>query len=91
MVEDDPYDWAPENEAEWRSDSATWAIADFFEILKDQFRELHYVPISGERVLDANSRFPPDEGMIPALQEIYREHGWPDLERYRKRECLEVV
>jgi hypothetical protein len=29
--------------------------------------------------------------MISMLQEIYREHGWPDLDRYRKRECLEAV
>ena len=26
-----------------------------------------------------------------AVQAIFREHGWPDLERFRKQECLRAV
>ena len=25
------------------------------------------------------------------LQGIYREHGWPDLEKYRKEDCIKAV
>ncbi|KAI0385604.1 hypothetical protein F5Y04DRAFT_246250 [Hypomontagnella monticulosa] len=91
-VEDDPYDYAPENEADWRNDAPAWAIADFFELLKDQFRELNFIPISPYTVISAFvERDGRSEGMIPMLQNIFREHGWPDLGRYRKRECLEAV
>ncbi|KAK0117609.1 hypothetical protein ONS95_011944 [Cadophora gregata] len=91
-VEDDPYDYAPENEAEWRADAPAWAITDFFELLKDQFREQHFIPISPRRVINVYTHFGLDsDGMIPMLQNIYRERGWPNLERYRKQECLEAV
>jgi len=91
-VEDDPYDYAPENEADWRNDAPAWAVADFFELLKDQFRELRFIPISPHTVTSVYvQRDNRSEGMISMLQNIYREHGWPDLERYRKRECLEAV
>lgn len=92
LVTDDPYDYADENEAEWRADSAAWAIPDFFEVLKDQFRKLHFVPLSPRLVMDGHTPVTGrDEGMIPMVQDIYRKHGWPDLERYHKRECLEAV
>ncbi|PVH83224.1 hypothetical protein DL98DRAFT_585933 [Cadophora sp. DSE1049] len=91
-VQDDPYDYAPENEAEWRADAPAWAITDFFELLKDQFRELHFIPISPRSVINVYTHFGLDsDGMIPMLQNIYREHGWPNLQRYRKQECLEAV
>ena len=91
-VQDDPYDYAPENEAEWRADAPAWAIKDFFELLKDQFRELQFIPISSRRVIDVYTRFGLDsDGMISMLQNIYREHGWPNLQRYQKQECLEAV
>lgn len=91
-VEDDPYDYAPDNEAEWRADAPAWAVADFFEILKDQFRGLHFVPMCSWLVVDVYTGLAfGTDGMVPMLQDVYREHGWPDLERYRKRECLQAV
>jgi hypothetical protein len=30
-------------------------------------------------------------GMLSAVQEVYRSHGWPDLVRYEKRNCLADV
>ncbi|KAI1403244.1 hypothetical protein F4819DRAFT_237305 [Hypoxylon fuscum] len=90
-VKDDPYEYAPENEADWRNDAPAWAIADFFELLKDQFRQLKFIPISPHTVTDVYIQGRRSEGMIPMLQEIYHEHGWPDLERYRKRECLDAI
>jgi hypothetical protein len=94
QIIDDPYDYAAENEreAEWRADAPAWAIPDFFELLKDQFRELNFVPVSSRSVEDVETiRYPPVDGMISMLQRIYREHGWPDLQQYRKQDCLDAV
>jgi hypothetical protein len=32
-----------------------------------------------------------DGEMETMLQEIYREHGWPNLENYKKEECIQAV
>lgn len=93
-VSDDPYDYAAENdrEAEWRADAPAWSIPDFFELLKDRFCELSFVPISSRSVEDAYAvRHPREDGMIAMLQRMYREHGWPDRQRYRKKDCLDAV
>ncbi|KAF2674050.1 hypothetical protein BT63DRAFT_444830 [Microthyrium microscopicum] len=88
-VSDDPYDYAPENEAEWRAECRAWAIADFFEILKNEFKKLNFVPLSPEEVTDVYSENSP--GLIVMVQDIYHNHGWPNLEQYNKQECLEAV
>ncbi|KAI0017891.1 hypothetical protein F4780DRAFT_566146 [Xylariomycetidae sp. FL0641] len=90
---DDPFDWAPEAEAEWRAEHPAWAVADFFGILRDQFRTLKYVPVSARRVLEDDPGRPSQEtsAMISAVRDVYRAHGWPDTDRYRKAACLESV
>jgi hypothetical protein len=88
-VVDDPYDYAPENEAEWRGECRAWAIADFFEILKDEFKKLNFVPLNPEVVKDVYAVTSP--GLIVRLQDVYRKHGWPNVELYNKQECLEAV
>ncbi|EPE31961.1 hypothetical protein GLAREA_12043 [Glarea lozoyensis ATCC 20868] len=92
VVMDDAYEYCEnEQEAEWR-DPACWAIADFFKVLKDQFRKLAFIPISMEKVLGTYSGVLLRDGKLRnVLQDIYREHGWPDLDQYRKEECLEAV
>ncbi|KAM5431491.1 hypothetical protein MferCBS31731_007804 [Microsporum ferrugineum] len=91
-VWDDPYDYAPMSEAEWRAEGAYWAIPDFFEILKDQFRRLLFVPTNTLIVRDVyNPHYGDSAGIIEFLQGIYREHGWPDLEHYNKLECLKDI
>ncbi|TPX09971.1 uncharacterized protein E0L32_008818 [Thyridium curvatum] len=91
MVQDDMLDWAPDNET-WRYASAAWAILDFFEMLKDQYRQLNFVPFTPWTVRDVWLRAPPGVGeMLDVLPGIYREHGWPDIDRYRKEECLRAV
>ncbi|OLN87543.1 hypothetical protein CCHL11_06201 [Colletotrichum chlorophyti] len=88
----EPDDDVPEEEAHWRYSAAAWAIPDFFEVLKDQFRTLNWIPISPYTVRSAAScGGPQEEGMASTLQDIYHEHGWPDLATYRKAECLEAV
>ncbi|KAI4665854.1 uncharacterized protein J4E78_003319 [Alternaria triticimaculans] len=91
-IEDDPYDYAPDNEAQWRAESECWAIADFFGMLKDQFRQLSFIPIGPKSVIDIYATLgPEDNGLVTMLQKVYREHGWPDVTRYRKTECLAAV
>lgn len=89
-IEDDAYGYAHPDEAGWRADSGAWTVTDFFETLKDQFRELKFVPVSRHRVYDVYTHGMP-EGMLEMVQSIYREHGWPDLEQYRKTECLQAI
>ncbi|RYP53139.1 hypothetical protein DL768_001813 [Monosporascus sp. mg162] len=90
-LQDDPYDYAPENEAVWMAECGTWAIPDFFEVLKDEFRKLHFIPTSSKSVVDIYTVFPGSREDIPVMQDIFREHGWPDLQRYRKSECLKAL
>jgi hypothetical protein len=89
-IEDDPYNYAEEDETEWRAESGVWSVTDFFETLKDQFRELNFIPTSPWSVVDVFAHGLPN-GMVNMLQGIYRQHGWPDLERYRKEDCMAAV
>ncbi|KAK4107297.1 hypothetical protein N656DRAFT_785404 [Canariomyces notabilis] len=90
-VLDDWYDFSPEGEREWRCEPA-WAVVDFFELLKDQFLQLFSLPVSPTSVRDMGDGKPAEvEGALPLVQAIYREHGWPDLNRYRKDTCLKAV
>lgn len=90
--DDDSDDEVAEEEIEWRQSAPAWAVKDFFTILKDQYKKLHWVPISQHTVWSADYSVRPDtEGMVVMLQDIYREHGWPNLTQYRKAECLEAV
>jgi hypothetical protein len=89
---DDSDEEIPEEEVEWRQSAPAWAVGTFFTVLKDQFKKLHWVPISQHMVWSAEFSVRPDaEGMVAMLQDIYREHGWPDLIHYRKADCLEAV
>ncbi|KAF2972684.1 hypothetical protein GQX73_g872 [Xylaria multiplex] len=92
-VDDDPYDYAAsEREAEWRAEGHSWAIADFFTVLKSKFSDLDWVPLGRHRVIDVYTiMHPSSDGVIPMLREIYHSYGWPDLENYRKYECLQRV
>ncbi|KAK4097745.1 hypothetical protein N658DRAFT_500164 [Parathielavia hyrcaniae] len=88
---DDCYDYAPESEAAWRHEPA-WAIVYFFELLKDQFRQLCSVPVSPTVVPEMEDDLATQvEGALVLVQAIYREHGWPDLARYRKEECMKAI
>ncbi len=83
------------DQADWYRDHgvAAWEIGDFFEVLKEQFVKLNWVPISHFAVLDGteDNGWDHEDGMMDSLREIYRQHGWPDLETYRKEECLAAV
>jgi hypothetical protein len=79
-------------EREWRECEAVWTIADFFATLKHNLKELHFVPMSKRRVVDG--WYGPEANGLNAVEMvkgIYRAHGWPDLELYRKEDCLKAI
>ncbi|KAK4233823.1 hypothetical protein C8A03DRAFT_38435 [Achaetomium macrosporum] len=74
------------------STAIPFEISDFFKLLKDQFVHLDWIPISPFTVRDGHDRdWPHEEGMMAMLEDIYRQHGWPDLAVYRKSDCLKAV
>ncbi|KAL6712342.1 hypothetical protein ACN47E_000219 [Coniothyrium glycines] len=93
QIEDDPYDYCDnEQEAEWRAECGEWSVPDFFEELKNQFEQLNFVPLSARKVEHVWKSGPEDhKDMLAGVQDIYRQHGWPDLEQYDKTACLAAV
>ncbi|EFY86354.1 hypothetical protein MAC_07575 [Metarhizium acridum CQMa 102] len=49
-IKDNAYDYAPEHEADTFRDAGTWAIPDFFQVLKEQYQNLSFLPQSSTRV-----------------------------------------
>lgn len=99
MINDDVMDYSEDPDNEWRG-SAAWPVANFFKMLKQQYLDLLFIPLSSATVgdvldLPAHDRpediAPGFEGVVKMLQRIYRQHGWPDVDRYRKEECLAAV
>jgi hypothetical protein len=82
----------PEDQVEWRADSGIWEISDFFEMLKANFRTLNFVPFHQNLVRAAwYGRTAEDQETLEGVQKIYKDHGWPDLARYRKNDCLATI
>ena len=94
-IQDDPWEYTEDDDeqAQWRADSTAWAIGDFFEVLKHQFRTMYMVPFGRRTVRSVNTLFsrPSGKDSIPVVQKILREHGWPDMQQYRKEECLVAI
>lgn len=90
-MSDDSYDYAAEEEAEWRSAPA-WSVNGFFEMLKDQYRSLEFVPIDSRTVYDRHTRFRPEsQELLSAVSEVFKRYGWPDLDGYQKADCLRAI
>ncbi|KAJ4379456.1 hypothetical protein N0V86_005502 [Didymella sp. IMI 355093] len=96
-VEDDPYDWIdddliPEDQVEWRAGSGIWEITEFFEMLKANFKTLNFVPFRPDKVQAAwYGRSAEAQESLEEVQKIYKDHGWPNLMRYRKDDCLATI
>ena len=98
QIFDDPYDRADEGEwsqeeAEWRGDSRCWPVKDFFELLKDLFRKLYWIPlrtVGHTQVIEAGYSNLGRE-VEEMLQNIFREHGWLNLDEFDKVECEKAV
>jgi hypothetical protein len=85
LDDDDEMNWGP-----------CWPIRHFFEMLKNHYRCLNFIPRDAHHVIDIWTDSTVDGDPIPVgipemLQGIYRKHGWPDLNKYRKEECLAEV
>lgn len=90
--DNDEDDEMSSGEKEWRENHMVWAIPDFFATLKHHLKELHFVPMSPRRVVDGFHG--PDshsQQAVDRVKGIYHAHGWPDLERYRKQDCLKAI
>ncbi|KAK3297830.1 uncharacterized protein B0H64DRAFT_373128 [Chaetomium fimeti] len=84
-------DGVSQEEADWRYGATAWTIPDFFEVLKDQFIRLNWLPISHFTVREAQGEYHGEEGMMAMLKDTYRQHGWPDLTVYSKSDCVKAV
>jgi hypothetical protein len=91
QVQDDPDAWDSEDEANWRGDAPAWTINDFFVMLREQFEQLQFIPINSRQVINTYSGYSEDGEMETMLQGIYREHGWPNFEHYKKEDCIQAV
>ena len=84
-------DEVPEEEIDWRCEDPAWATTDFFEVLKNQFRSLRFIPLDSGRVVDIYiTLLPRRVPVISILQNVYRQHGWPDGD-YHQGECLNAI
>ena len=73
-----------------------WPVRQFFEMLKNQYRQLNFMALNNYQVFDIwtdktglGEAIPED--FIGTMQAIYRKHGWPEISRYQKEECLAEV
>ncbi|KAF3040115.1 hypothetical protein E8E12_007859 [Didymella heteroderae] len=90
--DDDDDDGRPE----WMQDSwhPQWLIPEFFEKMKRHFQQLDFVPKDSKEVLEGwpqDIRDNTEFRLADKLKPIYRKHGWPNLEEYRKEDCLKEV
>ncbi|KAK8052247.1 hypothetical protein PG993_003632 [Apiospora rasikravindrae] len=90
-LSDGLYEGAPEKEWEWREEHWAWPVTDLFAILRRQFEELNFVPLGPRSVQEVFTMRDDNRAVISAVQNIYRQHGWPDLTVYRKEDCLRAV
>ncbi|KAF2995703.1 hypothetical protein E8E13_003944 [Curvularia kusanoi] len=79
-------------EVEWRAGSGIWEITGFFEMLKANFKSLNFVPFRPDKFKAAwYGRSAEAQETLEGVQKIYKDHGWPDLMRYRKDDCLAAI
>lgn len=86
MVEDDPFEWAPTEEAEWRQ-SMCWTVRDYFEVLKIQYLQQYVLPLGPFEVERMDMVNPTHH----AVMDIFQDHHWPNLEKYDKEKCMAAI
>lgn len=74
----------------------SWPVRHFFEMLKNHFRELNFIPKTSSIVIDTwqtkdRRGDPLPDGILDLMKSIYRKHGWPDLTKYDKAACLAEI
>ncbi|KAI1840296.1 hypothetical protein JX266_013515 [Neoarthrinium moseri] len=90
---DDTGDYAPEEELGWSADGPAWAVPDLFKQLRGEFLHLKFVPTGPREVTDDYSNLSGEtgDGSTETIRKVYRDHGWPHLDRYRKEDCLKAL
>jgi hypothetical protein len=64
----------------------------YIMVLDTRLGIIHRLPISPRTVISADyTELHNEQGLTKMLQDIYRQHGWPDLNVYNKAKCLEAV
>lgn len=91
--EDEDDDDDDDGEIQW---GPHWPVRQFFEMLKNQFRQLNFMAKDAYDVFDIWTEktgygTPIPEGFTDTLQAIYRSHGWPDVDQYQKDQCLSAI
>jgi hypothetical protein len=90
---DDFWDLEPESEHGWRCSGPAYAIADFFEVMKQRYRDLLYLPMNAWRLEEWFDEY--EDGhyrpVLRDVRQIFKEHGWPDLSVYNKEKCMKAV
>ena len=88
--EDEDDEQYEDYDLEW---DPSWSVCNFFEMLKNQFRMLNFMPTGPYDVIDIWNdpkiwieQVP--ENIQARVQSIYHDHGWPDAERFDKNSCL---
>jgi hypothetical protein len=84
------------DDADEMSWGPSWSVRHFFEMLKNHYRCLVFIPRDAHHVIDIWTDTNPDVDPLPKgipemLRGIYCKHGWPDLNKYRKTDCLAEV
>lgn len=77
-----------DNGARWSDTCVAWSIEDFFEVMKDFFKDLQFVPADDRRVKDMVGDEPTDT--LEKVRDVYKEHGWL-TDNYNKDACLNAV
>jgi hypothetical protein len=60
-------------------------------MLQEQFEQLRFLPVNSRQMTTSDSGYSDDGEMEHMLQEIYQEHGWPNLEHYRKEDSVSLA
>lgn len=73
-----------------------WPVRHFFEMLKNQFRQLNFIAKDGHEVFDVwtnetNRRTPIPPEFAAVIQTIYKKNGWPDMPTYNKTACQSEI
>jgi hypothetical protein len=85
------YDWAHADE-EWRFHGPAWPIFDCFEVLKHQYRELLWFPITPLTLHDScEPSVYGEDGVLPLILSTYRQYGWPDIGRFHTKDCQKAI
>ena len=87
------YGPAAATEVPWLFPSGTWTVVDFFDMLKDLFRSMLFVPGNQNQVYDIGDTREEEQDKIHVIMRTFWDHGWPDLKLYaeQKGKCVELV